>query len=291
MYKFSKKSATVIIHLSYDCGNKCPFCDIKKEDMDASRLNFIKIKESMNKMDKINPKCDFVISGGEPLANLDGLEEILYTIRSFNLMGSRHKVYIDTTLPLTKQGILRLNKLSHIITCLNISRHINEYMYETNDILISLLQIPVRINCVLYTDEEALYAREIINRFRKIKNVIGIQFRDDYRDVGYDNLYNCNWNKKLNNLLEGLDKNINDCEFNFDSFKWDCTITYGPIVTFHRTMRQTKIVYANIVDENGKSIEDLVEVNSIIISPEGEVLDDWNGKPLDLEKYKKEISR
>lgn len=278
MYKVPKNGATVTIYAPYDCGNNCPFCVNKKEYKDNPTFDIKAVKEAMYRMDMITPKCDFVITGGEPLADLDKFEELVMSVATMNLGGSRHKLFVNTTLPVTKKDIYRLNKLKHIISGFNISRHINNYINESDDILIGLLQIPVRINCVLYTDEESLYANEIITRFEHYKNITGFQFRDDYRDVDYDNLYNCNWNRKLNNLLKGLGKTIDNCEFNFSSFRWDCIIQNKPLIKFHRTMCYSKIEY-----------DDYTEINDIIINPRGEILDDWNqyGARLDIKEYKK----
>ena len=104
------------------------------------------------------------------------------------------------------------------VTGFNISRHINKYVKECDDRLIGLLQVPVRINCVFYTEEEALYANKVVNRFKDFEIITGFQFRDNYIGVGYDNLYNCYENGRLDNLLKGLGVNVNDCKFHFSSF-------------------------------------------------------------------------
>ena len=44
-------------------------------------------------MDGITPRCDFVFTGGEPLADLDALQQMLDAIPA------THKIYINTTFP------------------------------------------------------------------------------------------------------------------------------------------------------------------------------------------------
>ena len=177
------------------------------------------------------------------------------------------------------------NKWKKVITGLNISRHVKDYIQETNDILLSYLKIPVRINCVLYTLDDAKYAYEIVKRFKGYP----IQFRDNYVGVEYDNLYNMESNKILKQLLSTFNKNINNVTFHYSSFRWDCEIE--PNIKFHRTMCYSKITYDKIVDENGNQLQDATEINDVIINPRGEILDDWNehGKILDLVEYKKGI--
>ena len=290
MYIIPTNGPTVTIFAPNDCDNHCPFC-VSKSQYDKFESDPETVIKSINRLDKISPKCDLVISGGEPLKNLDWLENILQTIKTLNKNGSEHKLYIDTTLPVSKQDIFRLNKWRKVITGINVARYIGNYIKESNDILISLLTIPVRITCVLYDEEEGLYAKEIIDRFKDYKNVVGFQFRDDYTNVHYEDLYNCNWNGRLNKLLEGLNVSIDSCEFDFTSTDWTCTISSSPNITFYRTMINSKIVYTNVVDPNGKALSDHIEINNIIIAPNGDIYDDWIGcgQLLNLRKYRKDV--
>ena len=276
MYRVPENGATVTIFAPYDCGNNCPFCVNKKEYKENPNFNLEEVKNSIKKMDRITHNCDYVITGGEPLADLDKFEEIVLTIRDLNLNGSNHKLFINTTLPIKEEDITRINKFKDVITCINISRHIKRYVKECDDRFIGLLEIPVRINCVFYTEDEALYADNVIGRFKDFENVTGIQFRDNYIGVKYDNLYNCYVNKRLDNLLKGLGVDVNDCKFHFSSFRWDCEISKKPLIKFHRTMCYSKIYN-----------DGLIEINDVIINPRGEILDDWNeyGELLNLVEY------
>ena len=282
MYKVPKNGATVTIFAPYDCGNNCPFCVNKKEYKENPNFNLAEVINSIVRMDWITPNCDYVITGGEPLADLDKFELLVLKIKELNLKGSNHKLFINTTLPIKKEDIDRINKFKDTITCINISRHINKYVKECDDEFIRLLEVPVRINCVLYTEKEALYANKLIDRFKDFENVTGIQFRDNYIGVGTNNLYNFYDNERLNNLLKVLGVKFDNTKIHFNSFRWDYKVLETPLVKFHRTMCYSKVRHS-----------DSVEINDVIINPRGDILDDWNeyGELLNLNEYMKGIEK
>ena len=278
MYRVPKNGATVTIFAPYDCGNNCPFCVNKKEYKENPNFNLEEVKNSIKKIDKITPNCDYVITGGEPLADLDKFEEIVLTIKTLNLNGSNHKLFVNTTLPIKEEDIERVNKFKDVITCINISRHVRKYVKECDDRFIDLLKIPVRINCVFYTEEEALLANNVIDRFKDFEGVTGIQFRDNYIGVNDNNLYNFYDNGRLNNLLRAIGVKFDNTKIHFNSFRWDYKVLEIPLVKFHRTMCYSKVF------RGGR-----IEINDVIINPRGDILDDWNeyGDLLDLEEYKR----
>ena len=72
-YKTREGGATVTVFVPYDCKNHCPFCINKEEYADMTGFSLDKICESIRRMDSITPYCDFVFTGGEPLADLEAL--------------------------------------------------------------------------------------------------------------------------------------------------------------------------------------------------------------------------
>ena len=95
-----------------------------------------------------------------------------------------HKVYINTTLPVsehqTEADILAFaERNKHKITCINVSRHMQHYVVESNDSLLSKLPVPFRVNCVLYKNYPADQLVPYMERFRRIPGA-SIQFRFDY---------------------------------------------------------------------------------------------------------------
>ena len=125
-YKTRTGGATVTVFVPYDCKNHCPFCVNKEEYADMTGFSLEAICRSIEKMDTLTPYCDFVFTGGEPLANLQSLQIML------DKVSETHKIYINTTLPVsrdqTEEEVLAfLQKNRRKITCLNISRHMQHY--------------------------------------------------------------------------------------------------------------------------------------------------------------------
>ena len=195
-YKTREGGATVTIFVPYDCKNHCPFCINKEEYADMTGFSVEKICDSIRRMDAITPRCDFVFTGGEPFADLESLQVMLDEIPT------THKIYINTTLPVSEyqseEDILAFaERNKHKITCINVSRHMQHYVVESNDSLLTRLPVPFRINCVLYKDYPKENLIPFIERFRKLPGA-NIQFRFDYTATTPENLY------------EGPDKILHD---------------------------------------------------------------------------------
>ena len=131
-YKTREGGATVTVFVPYDCKNNCPFCVNKEEYADCTGFSLEAIKKSMETMDRLTPYCDFVFTGGEPLANLESLQQML------DKVSLTHKVYINTTFPVQQQHsaeemIAFTEKNKDKITCMNISRHLVKYVEESPD--------------------------------------------------------------------------------------------------------------------------------------------------------------
>ena len=135
-YKTRQGGCTVTVFVPYDCNNHCPFCVNKGEYADMTGFSLEKICESIEVMDSITPACDFVFTGGEPFANLESLQVML------DKVPSTHHVYINTTLPVSKtvteEDILAFTeKNKDKISCINVSRHMQHYVVESNDELLA----------------------------------------------------------------------------------------------------------------------------------------------------------
>ena len=148
-YKTRTGGATVTVFVPYDCENHCPFCVNKEEYADTSGFSVEKICASIGTMDAITPCCDFVFTGGEPLADLDALQKML------DCVPETHRVFINTTLPVMQRhseeevtAFLNRNKVK--LTCVNVSRHLHKYVAEGDDAIFAKLKVPTRINCVLF---------------------------------------------------------------------------------------------------------------------------------------------
>ncbi len=278
-YKTREGGATVTVFVPYDCNNHCPFCVNKDEYADTEGFSVEKIRDSIRQMDAITPYCDFVFTGGEPFANLDSLQLMLDTVPA------THKVYINTTLPVSdcpsEADIAAFTERNRDkITCINVSRHMQRYVEESNDGLFSRLAVPFRINCVLYKDYPAQQLVPYLERFLEIPGA-SIQFRFDYTATTPENLYDQADDRILKDLkaiapYTGLDGCRMRCGFHFD-YK-------GMELTYHKTLPYSTIVERDPAD--GVTYDILYD---ILIKQNGDLHSDWDGKLLDVERYKKVV--
>ncbi len=276
-YKTREGGATVTIFVPYDCRNNCPFCINKQEYADMTGFSLEKICASIERLDRITPRCDFVFTGGEPMANLESLQVMLDKIPA------THRVFINTTLPVfedqSEDDILAFfehNKSK--ITCVNISRHMQKYVQESPDELIARLPVPRRVNCVLYKKYPAEQLPAFVERWKG--KGVSIQFRYDYTDTTPENLYRKEDDNILHDLqrfftYRGLDgsRMRNGYHFEHD----------GVEITYHRTLPYSTIVET---DENGVTYDILYDV---LIKQNGDIHSDWTGVMMDVDAYEKVV--
>ena len=273
-YKTREGGATVTVFVPYDCQNNCPFCINKKEYADVSSFSLDKIIESIRTMDAITPRCDFVFTGGEPLADLVSLQKMLDAIPT------THKVYINTTFPCQARtgcdemiDFTRRNRDK--ITCMNISRHLVKYVEESPDEVLGRIACPTRINCVLYKHYPADKLPAYVERF--LPYGIPIQFRYDYTETTPENLYEEDHDPILQDLKRLFTyKGLDGCRMR-NGFHFEYK---GLHMTYHKTLPYSTITET---DENGVTYDILYD---ILIKQNGEIHSDWTGVPMDVEKYR-----
>ena len=274
-YVTRQGGATVTILVPWDCGNYCPFCVNKKDYEHMENFSLDKIIESIGVMDEITPECDFVISGGEPLSDLVGLQRIIDAIPS------THRIFINTTIPVNtttdKDALFSfVTKNKGKLTEINVSRHIEPYVIECEDeILKKLIElgINIRVNCVLFDKftKEQIYAF-----FDRMSNYVSkIQLRANYTNCTLENLYDLEADEIFCFLRENLGEYTSLGEyrmrcgyaFNYKNLK----------VEYHKTLPYSTI------KEEGKNI-----LYDIILRQTGLLTSDWNeyGVPLDVEAYR-----
>ena len=272
-YKTREGGATVTVFVPYDCQNNCPFCVNKEEYENMEGFSLEKICESIRVMDGITPECDFVFTGGEPFSNLESLQILL------DQVPVTHKVYINTTFPVFAdrtgdEMIEFVERNKDKITCINISRHLVPYVEESPDELIARIPTNTRVNCVLYRDYPRDELVQYMRRFKKYR--IPIQFRFDYTDTTPENLYDEEHDMILRDLKEfcrytGLDGCRMRCGYHF--------YFEGLELTYHKTLP-----YSTIVENDGDQTYDILY--DILIKQNGDIHGDWDGKILDVEKYR-----
>lgn len=278
-YKTRSGGATVTIFVPYNCHNNCPFCINKAEYADMTGFSEEKICDSIRLMDSLTPFCDFVFTGGEPFANMESLQRML------DCIPTTHKVYINTTLPVfanqSEDDIVAFTKRNRDkITCINVSRHMQHYVVESNDGLLARLAVPFRINCVLYKHYPSEQLVPYLERFLKVPGA-SIQFRFDYTATTPENLYEEGSDRILHDLKRiapytGLDGCRMRCGFHFDY--------HGMELTYHKTLP-----YSTVIERDAKDGKKYDILYDILIKQTGAIHSDWDGTPLDIDAYKKVV--
>lgn len=289
-YIVPKQGATVTIFAPYDCKNNCPFCVNKKDYKNNPSFDLDKVVKDMIALHNITPACDFVITGGEPFADLDKLALILNTMKKLNHHSIyTHKVFINTTLP-TQIGLVSfLQKYRDTITCLNVSRHTQPFTKNDMEIfeagvLDSIL--PVRVNTVLTSEADVIeYKAAVYDKLKHYKCIKGFQIREDYTKVNCSNLFSISplmrsFANKYNIDVNMIEDYIYNEYLTKDSFRWNYQITDR--LSWHKTLPYSKFI------DNGRSF---CRIGDVIITPQGTIMDDWNGygEELDLGMYRKSL--
>ncbi len=273
-YKTRTGGATVTVFVPYNCKNNCPFCINKQEYEDMSAFSLEKILRSIQIMDEITPNCDFVITGGEPMANTDSLQRIIDTIPP------THRLFINTSFPVFEnisadKALAFTEKNKNKITCMNISRHILKYVEETPDELLGRISCPTRINCVLYGKYSEDSLAPFVERFLPYK--MPIQFRYDYTATTPDTLYE----EKNDMILQALKrqftyKGLDGCRMR-NGFHFEYK---GLHLTYHKTLPYSTITEKG---DDGVTYDILYD---IVIKQNGDIHSDWTGEMLDVNGYK-----
>lgn len=258
MKNFPKIGPTVTMFVPYDCKNACPFCVNKKEYSDTSEFDLERCYRSLDILDRIFPNNDIVLTGGEPLAELDALQDILNHIKD------GHHVYINTTLPVSEDSSIEevasvLNKYKDKIDCINVSRHLKHYVKECSDDIFKLLEFRHRINCVVFEDASEPSTKEkliaCLDRFKGHE----IQLRANYSYLTLDNVFDTD-----NDRLFKLISEIADYKGSLEKERFRTGFVFdrnGTKITYHKTLPFAKV--------------DGI-VGDIIIRQTGRIYDDWN---------------
>ena len=273
-YKTREGGATVTVFVPYDCDNNCPFCINKAEYADCSCFSLEKICDSIRTMDAITPRCDFVFTGGEPLADLEALQVML------DCVPATHRVFINTTLPVQHkysedEVVAFLNRNKDKLTCLNVSRHLFHFVEEGNDGIFARLEVPCRVNCVLFGDHSVDRLKPFVDRFSACG--VPIQFRSDYTKTTPENLYEEENDTILADLRVFLTPTMLEgcrirCNYEF--------LNGEHVISYHKTLPYSTIVETG---EDGVTYDILYD---ILVKQNGDLHSDWTDVPLDVERYR-----
>ena len=254
------------IHVPFDCPNNCVFC-INKKYYSNKNISAPKVIESIKDITNRVPLGDVVISGGEPTANVKLLETIIRSIKS-------PRIFINTTLLNNTYEEFREFLKKGLVTGISVSRHTDKYTSDlqtmhnlaTDQQILALKKFTnVRVNVTL-TDTTSING--VIERWSD--NDIVVNFRKDFTKTNTETLHDhtvCDSIFISNSKYLGsvLATQCDVCDSRRLIFDFNDTNTYY----FHRGLENTSI-----------ELDNMIEVNDIIIMPDGTICYDWDGKIL-----------
>lgn len=259
IFSFGRDNLALTIFVPYDCRNKCPFCS-SKETYRTHRPSMDNVKYQLKRVltEFDYPIKDVVFTGGEPMADIDGLKELI------DLVPSQYNIYINTTF--TNRNLENfvefVNKCSKI-KGINISRHSETYekdcelLYDiATDDRISEIQKPVRINCVVKNQDIS----KVIERWNGTG--VHLYFRKDFNiEQDFVELHNPYDELTMKLIADGFAFNSHiQCNV--------CDTTFfekgGQIVAYHKGQKNSSI-----------QIGEYLEINDLIIDQTGVFTFDW----------------
>lgn len=254
---------SVTIFIPVDCDNNCNFCT-SKQDYCTSKYNLDKIIKNIKKLKGNKDIKSYVITGGEPFADLKILNKILKAIEKDK------PVYVNTTLPTNRYterelvGFINKSRISGI----NLSRHTtsietDKRMYSdyiAEDRILTKIKCPIKINCLINNNTDV---KAVLKRWYKYKNVY-VAFRADYRIITKETLRTLDDEivLKILNIPNVTHVYHGGCDVCFD-----ITFNYNNIFTFsyHRGLEHSSVPFG-----------DYVVINDIIIWIDGKCYYDWD---------------
>lgn len=263
IYKKGRYNLSATIFVPYDCDNNCPFCTSKKDYLHKDNFNLDNILATIKKLNNNPNVVEFVITGGEPFANIDGLKKIIDTCEK--------DIYINTTLPKnTLENTIELINTCEKIKGINVSRHIG---YEFNCVAsideINQITKSVRINTVINKNFSFSLFEEFVSRYGKKKRDINL--RADYRKI-------------TETSLKSKDSIQKYCAENYDFLSMEscfvCNTEYYSynnefIISYHRGLEKSSVVFGNCC-----------YINDIIVKQDGKCYKDWDCiEDLDFNKW------
>lgn len=265
-FVFGRENLALTIFVPFDCHNNCPFCT-SKQFYKTTQPSIELVKNSVESFftDYNFPIKDVVFTGGEPMANIRVLSELL------DLVPSKYNVYINTTF--TNKNLdefVNLVNSNNSIKGVNISRHSETYDLDcamfhdiADDMVIERIQKPVRINCVIGEQNIA----QVVARWEN-KNV-ELCFREDYTTMQNDEYH-------LHDPYGRIPLTLLQIGYNFYSHS-QCNVCDttrfekdGNIVSFHKGKQCSSIRRGNEL-----------EINDLIINQSGDFSYDWDHKVID----------
>lgn len=270
----SNLSAT--IYIPVDCSNSCAFCSSK--ELYSGNIN---VSDILSKVSLLANSIveEIVITGGEPMESIEILELIVTKLKN-------KRIYINTSL--INKNLVEFIELVNERDCIkgvNISRHAGNYENDckvlcniAEDSVMNYIKKPVKINVVIpyRTELSEKFVEDVLTRWSVLLNHkdIHVTFRENFNSITLSELHSMQDEKifalnRLGNYVGHTMCNVCDT-VHFYSEKHE--IMYS----LHRGIATTSIAFG-----------DNIEVNDIILFPDGTLSYDWDKKVEHYEEFLK----
>ena len=277
-----RNNLALTIFVPWNCSKNCNFCTTKKEyNQELSNIKYI--KRLMNRtLKKITFITDIVISGGEPL---DNINDLYYLIKDIDK--TKYHIFVNTSFPKIEESNLDVfKKIIKLVDGFNVSRHF-QHNYEhfcSFEEIQELIDFKskVRINILLQHQIDTLKIKEFIpflDYIEKIKSYgfFDIQLRANYlkTSVNEDTEFTLHDDDDKTSLYLKSAYENSVMKFHKSGCPVCSTISIPyndfSIISYHKGLSSTLIKKDNHY-----------QVNDVIIMPNCKLKLDWNGENVEL---------
>lgn len=260
--KIGRSNFALTVFVPYDCANNCAFCT-SKQNYKTSPPNVDKVIKKMEIIfrDYTFPIQDVVITGGEPMADIDILKRILNTIPD------EYNVYINTTF-IHKNFIefCEIVNKTNKIKGINISRHFDTFEKDNKffkdiatDEKVRYISKKVRINCVV---NKSSNIDGIIDRWSK--QPVELSFRRNFNTPISD--------RDLHNMYDDFLLTLSETENTYFVSHGQCDVCDTTrflkdetfLIQYHKTKKHSSF-----------KKDGVLTINDLIIFQNGDIAYDW----------------
>ena len=283
---WGREERPLTMFVPWDCGYNCPFCTTKHEyetKYPAEKIDYFfnRQKESLRRMLEYGFVDSVVFTGGEPLADLERLDELVAIVRRSS---GEVKIYANTSLNLTEEQGSRAIEYLHLcgtrgdkINGISVSlpyadvEMFNAKGYAALKRLVSVKPWPynfIRVNSVIRGNEGSAQIRKFISSILRPCREFGvwsINFRKDYTECTQANLNDCH-DPFMDTLMDMEDltyQGHGGCLVCRNDVFWPKDDIMHR-VTYHRGVERSSLRYG-----------DLLVINDFVIKQDGEIRYDW----------------
>jgi hypothetical protein len=288
-FKADRDNLALTIFVPWDCSKNCSFCTTKQEYKKklASVDGIIDIaKVVLSKAPSIR---DVVISGGEPLDDIENLYKIVSSLK-------RKRIFINTSFPKIKEKDKeKFNLILKRISGLNVSRHLghNYSSFSSYEEIIELVgnETPVRINILLEEHMDA-WTGKSVKLIKHIQNIMSYNYFNIQLRANYNKT--TTWLGRQGGEGFELENDYDITSMYIKSFgetvSSGCRVCHTitakyndkNTISFHKGLKHTSTY---------SKVDYLYHINDFIITASGELKRDWEGNPINPELLEDETFR